>query len=679
MAQRNQYSEEDVASVLHREISQAAGRDDDSLQDHMKQAMDYYYNRTRGDEVPGESSVQSSDVADMVNAVLAQLTPMISTDALVFFEADGQQDEAQARMESQAVADVIMDANRGYVQLQTALKDACLKRNTYAKVWAEDSEDVEVRTLRNQTKSSANQIVAAIGQGENTEAELQDFDEETGEATVKVITRKRMFRWRAVDPAQFIYQAGWDQMTLEGIRFCAERDEPTKSELIAEGFDYDQVMDLAAVDWDDSTAKTAQRADATRPIDEPATDEQERVERHDCYLLIDQDGDGISEQWHYVVANKKEVLSAEMVQFHPFVAGSLFYRSHQLEGEDLFDRLKQTQDIKTGAFRRWLDALYNGVWPRIGAQKNSVDPGIEDARTAQVIWTKGPPSEALFPFTVPDIGTSCLALLEYADTVRTERGGAALDMQSGDAQVVGQTWRGTEKQYSVKEVLTQMMARNVAESMVRDLYLKMHRVLRSFSDGPRRVRYANEMHQTDPATWISRINVNVIPGLTPAQRQAIEQAMMVLVEFQQSAVQAGLSGVLVHLDHIYRAALDYLRSKGVVNPEQYLLDPASEESKQGAQLAQQRQEQQNAQQQQVMQAGLQLKQSEIAQRQAEAELKAKVDIYEAELQAEAKEAELVGEERARRAAEAAATGETLSDGAGAGTDQRPSNGVGGNA
>ena len=641
MAKKYKHTDKELGAICRREIERADGADGDLLAQHIIDALDYYYNRPRGDEKAGESQVQSTDLADMTNAILAQLTPMISTDALIEFEADGEEDEDQARMESRFINDCVIDKNQGYLELQSCLKDAALCRNTFAKVWADDVVTSETRSFANIDKTRANQIIKVLGELPSQEVTSQDFANGTLSVTIAISQRK--FRWRAIDPGEFVYQGGWEHQDLQEIRFCAERDTPTRSDLLEDGYDAELVDQLPKQSSETRLVRQARDQQLTRPLNQPQTRDQERVERHECYLLIDMDDDGISERWKVIVGNKQTVLEKEQVSWVPYCTGSLYISPHRLQGEDLYDHMRETQDIKTAAKRRWLDCIYNSVWSRLAAQENNVDPSVDDARAGATIWTKGRPMDSLMPVTGADVGPTIQAVLDYEDRHRTERGGAALDVQSAEAQIVGESGVALEKQYSVKEAMTQMFARNIAETLIRNIYLLMHRTLRTFAEGPMKSKLRNKQIQVDPTTWPIRTSLNVTPGLTPQARTAVGQAMLILMQDQAQATAMGLGGQLVSLDNMYRTRLDFLRAKGVQNCEQYLTDPSSDEARMAAQQSQEQQAALAQQQQQLLAMQIQLEERKLALEKYKADQSTYADIYKADLQADLKETELTTE------------------------------------
>ena len=139
-------SDSQLANLVKNEISLAEGFDDDQITQNRKEALDYFYGRPRGDEVAGNSEVQSLDLADMTEAVLAQMMPAFSMDTLVMFEPDSDEDLQQSVLESEVCNNQIMERNRGYWILSEAIKDALLLRNAVCNVHV--SEETTVESLK---------------------------------------------------------------------------------------------------------------------------------------------------------------------------------------------------------------------------------------------------------------------------------------------------------------------------------------------------------------------------------------------------------------------------------------------------------------------------------------------------------------------------------------------------
>ena len=123
-------SDDEVLAECRYQSAQSTGSEfaSDELIESRAQALKAYMGKPIGNEVEGNSTVQSMDVADAVHAILSQIMPVFGTDSLVQFEALGEQDEEQARTESNFCNNIVMERNNGFILFETLLKDALLSR-----------------------------------------------------------------------------------------------------------------------------------------------------------------------------------------------------------------------------------------------------------------------------------------------------------------------------------------------------------------------------------------------------------------------------------------------------------------------------------------------------------------------------------------------------------------------
>lgn len=637
---------ERLGAVIDAELGRAEGGEDGELGAARAEALKYYYARPRGDEIKGRSQVISTDVADMVNATLAMIVPMISTDCVVEFEPNGLEDEPAARMESDAVNKVMLEDNRGFIEIQEAVKDALLQRNGCLKVFTEDSENV--RRLEVPDGLAREQLAMLLQPQIDGEArELED-------GLLTITTPARRFRVEAVPIENISYQAGYSG-ELQGIRFFAERMDYTRSDLVELGFDRKIVDGLAATGVRDATGARSQRDGTATAADarDAETRDQDVIDCHEVYQLIDLDGDGISERYRALVADRSTVLEYEPADVLPYALGSPFLNPHRITGESLFDHIKSSQDVKTALGRQLIDnvtVINNGRYAYDPDQVNEQD--VLRPRAGGGIRARNP-SMALVPIVIPDVTSGILAALQYEDKRRTERGGASLEMLSSDMQLAGETAHGVERQYASREALASMMATNLGETLIRGAYALMHQAMRLYSIGPLMVRRSGEYVEVDPRRWPERTRLNVTTGMTPGARGHMEQALGLHQQMQNLAVQAGGLGVLVDPGSIFRTAVERLRMAGVPNPERHAVDPDSPQARAAAQAKQQEGAQAAAQAQQLQQAMLQIEGGKVEVSRQGHQLDRQTDIEELRFKYDQLRAELAQKKRELEAREAA--------------------------
>ena len=601
------------------------------------EAMQYYLAQLPGkDPVAGRSNAVSTDVADMVTAVMAIMVPMLSTDCVAEFEPDSEEDEGQAKAESYVVGGLIIEDNLGFIEIQEAVKDGLLMRNGVMKVTVDDAPLTQTFSLTHLEESQYQIAVNTVIQA-GQQAELR------GDSMI-VTAPNRAFSIAAVPVENMSWTAGFAGK-MRDIPFIAEAMEKTRSELVEMGIDKGTVAKLRKSGQ--TTGETVKEArNRGTPARDAVTADQDVINCHEAYVLTDLDGDGISERYQVIVANKKECLLYERVDLVPYAIGSPFINPHRIAGESLFDHLKPTQEVKTTLLRQLLNnlgAMNNGRYIYDPNRANEDD--ILNPTPGGGIRARDP--SAVVPVIVPDTVSGILMALTYEDKQRTERSGAALDMMGADAQIVGETAHGVERQYGSREAMVNLMAANLSETLLRSLFLLTHEYLRRYADKPFGARIAGEWVQTDPRQWKPRKRLNVKTGKTPGIRGAQQTVLQMNAQFQAQAIGAGMNGVLAGPDQVYRGMIEWLNMAGISNPERFWIDPASpqaQQAMQGIQQAAQQQQQQVAQMQSMM-AQLEGQKLEIERLKVQvdakkntdtialgyAELQTKVDLEEAKM------------------------------------------------
>lgn len=601
-----------TVALLRRQIT--AAQDNGPDPEHLKLAVDYYYGRPRGDEVTGRSQVQSLDVADMVHAVMAQILPSFTQDSICQFEPDGQDDDAMARLESDAVNRVIMESNRGYTVLSAAIKDALLLKNGIVKAYLDESGD------------------------------------------------QRRIAIEAVDPLKFVVCVDQQSPLLDRYSgFCAEQKDYTRQQLIDLGFDREQIARISAgADTENGPPAGVRGRQGQDPSYAEAGWANETVTVWECYGYLPDETDSSTAQFYRCLLGGQELLLKEPADTVPYAAGSGFPEPHKFWGLSLYDRLKTVQDAKTAIQRQWLDNLGNCNNTRSAMNDRVNMDDYTDTRPGGAVRVEGagPVQDSIMPLGVIDAGPAAASFLQYMDQVRADRGGAALQMANAEAQLMGASIgsQGVDRIYSVQEAMAGMIARNLAETLMRSLFLLVHTTLRNEYGEPLTLRLADQWVMVDPSQWRPRDRVNIKSGLSPGEKARKQAALAQVIAYQWQTIQAGQDGVMVTLQNLYNAYLDWSSSMELEAGEKYFTDPQSQTAAAGIQSKQQLQQQQQqmalGQQQiemQMAQAQLQIEQAKLQldQQKAEldkykADLDARIKLIDIRVSAETAEAQIVG-------------------------------------
>lgn len=636
----------DTAKLAQRikiQLQQCEGFDGDTISTAREKALDYYFQRARGDEVIGRSAVVSGDVSAMVEATLAQMMEAFSSDRVCDFDPFDAEDETQAQLESEAVQWFVMGRENGFLELLAAIKEALLLRNGVIKI---DAVDKTTRTTRRLANVQPDALAALITPDEVVG---HKYDQETLELHVTVEVTRREFQMQSLSLENFVYYAEWTHPTLEGIPIVAERHIDSRADLVALFPKKRTVIDGLIMHQPDLKSESnARNPRNNRKANASIDKTQEPVEWYEVYVRMGA-ANGVDELHRVSMSYVNgEILDDIPVPFLRLAAGTAILNPHRFTGISLYDKLKQNQDMRTGLRRALLDNIQATTKNRLAGFDGIVNQDdVTDGRVNNMVRVKPTVPDiraALMPLVVPDTSANILANLESTARERSEMGGAALDMQSAQMQVGGDRMgsQGLEKAYSVAEQLSAGMMKTIAATLIRDVFLLAHRTLREYFDSPMPIKRNGKWTHVTPSEWPERQNVTVKPGMSQGERSRRVAALGQVIESQMMLSDKGMDQVLVDLGGFNRALMDWARLSEVQNPEQYFVDPESDASIAALENKQKQSQELDMQKKTLMQQAFGLEQMRIAFEKYRTDADLQFKYFAEVLGVEVEEAKIVG-------------------------------------
>lgn len=577
-----------ISNELESSITGAAFGDDEEDTDNAV-ALRYYFLRPRGDERSGRSKVISSDVQDTIDGTLADIMPVFTGSYnVVYFPPAVPGDTEQANSETSYINYLFFEESNGYTVLYEAIKDALLLRNGLIKVAVETDYIINERPVGPINDMQVARIMMRLDQTKGVEGnikrEIIEYNEESpgvNYLTIRETVTKKMVRSVCIPRENFCINSDHDSNDLNKARFMAHRSTITRGELLAEGVPFNIVDELPCVTSTDSSS-TAQARDRGDYRDYEAAQRQtELVNVDEVSMLVDMDGDGIPER-RYIRRVEGYIISNTVTDYVPFISVAPFINPHRWEGISMFDKTRQTQDIKTSVWRNLLDNLYKVTNQRQKILRGQVD--LDDL----LVNAPGYPvrvkrMDAIAPLdTNPVVLQSAYQALEYADKVRTENSGSSLDARRAQSSVPRDTSYGVERVVSARESLVGMVAKTIAETGIRDLFRKYHRLSRENLTEDFNVFFQGKWINGNPSKWRDRTRVCVAPSLSIGDMMRKKAALGETIAFQKEAFATGHNGTLVSEQKMYSAFIEYGRVSGLENPEDLWINPQSMESQQAA-------------------------------------------------------------------------------------------------
>jgi hypothetical protein len=628
-----------LAQSIQKQLQQCIGFDGDELQKSRDEALKYYFQRPRGDEIPGRSSIVTGDLSSMVEGNLAQMTAPLADKRIAEFCAYDAADEEQSQIESDCINELIFARQNGFIEITSAIKDAMLLRNCVIKVYIDERQFKKTVRKENVDPAVINELLERIRQqqsarGTEVMADVHKYDKANKRFSATVYKTTKVFRIEAIAPENFLVPKTWNRYDLEGIPFCSERHVEPRSTLIERGFKKTLVDAIPRYNRNTNQQTQISRlpsglSQTSNPIDTS----QEDIEWFESLVMLD-DGNGASELRRICTTGGTNSLvlddsPAELVQY---AAGAIIINPHSFVAISLHDKLKSTQDSTTALTRGLMDNLNTTTKNRTAHLDGIVEEtDITDGRTNGSIRVRQDTGimdvrQAITAFSVPDTSGNILANLEHMRRTRSEMGGASLDMATGQMQLSDRVGsQGLDRAYSVMELLASYMTKTMANTLIRSMYLIAHEVVRTQWKGPISFKRGNQWIEQNPANWQPRQAVKVNLGASVNERARQGATLEKVMAKQESLAMNGMEDILVDPANYYKAIMSWLRINDIANPEQYFLDPRSEKSiaafKRRAASQQQQQQKQDALMQQAV--ALEQMRTAITKYQTDAELQFK--------------------------------------------------------
>jgi hypothetical protein len=668
--------DERLKSLLSQEIHSALTYDDTELSQKRAKALEYY--RGTMSDTPamtGRSSVVSMDVADTIGWMLPGIIRVFTaSDRMAIYEPEKPQDEEFSKQATDYVNYVFMKDNPGYRILWDATHDSLLLGNGVVKHWWDDKEECEYTEHSGLTEeqiailqSDEEVEIAAQKQGEPQvvlmpapTGQMMEVPVPTYDVKIKRVERSGRLKVECIEPEDFLLDR--EATCIEHARFCAHRQDVTRSDLIEMGFDRELIENLPVDRFSNLQQEKVSRDEASSLFFNNVGDESMlMVELFECYVKADVDGDGIAEtvRAYYAGAGATgELLDWEVWDDDlPFSDIPCEPVPHRWDARSVADDTQDIQRVKTVITRQFLDNTYWVNNPMTVAQEGTVtNPDtLRSPRFGATVWVKKDATIPPTPLAVPYIGDKALLALQHFDQVREMRTGVSRSTMALDPEALqNQTATAANNQKDAAYSQVELIARNQAELGWRRVFRQILKLIVKHQDRPRMIRLRDTWVEMDPRAWNANMDATINIGLGTGSRDRDMAMLNTILNVQMAMTdrlaQGGFSAqALEMVPKINLTAIKLAESAGIKNPDQFYLDLKPEMVEQMKQEAANRPDPEMQKEQVKAQTQLQLgaQNAELA-RQAD-ERKAQIEAVQMQADIEAQDrktqAEMAKDER----------------------------------
>jgi len=644
---KEKITEEELVARIRGEITDALGYGD-TISRQREQAMEYYYGQPFGNEVEGRSQFVDSTVSDTIEWIKPSLMRVFASgDEMVKFSPHGPEDVAMAEQATDYVNYVFTKDNPGWEILYSWFTDALLSKNGIVKVWWDDYEEAEREEYRGLDEVG---LQALLMQKDIEVVEHSQYDNDYGEVEHDLVIKRTSYNGKIkienVPPSEFLISR--DAKSIKDARFVCHRVQKTLSELREMYPDEDLGPEELGAGEDDEFSLFGERQarfefddSSNFNLGESQTEEALRTYwLHESFLKTDYDNDGIAEL-RKVCSVGNHVLQNDEIDSIPFVSITPIKIPHKFFGLSVADLVMDLQLMKSTLMRNLMDNMYNqnfGRYAVLEGQANLDD--LLTQRPGGVVRVKSP--NAVMPLTTPALEPYSFQMLEYLDGVRESRAGVSRMSQgmNENALTSHTTATAVNAVMSAAQSRVELIARNFAETGVKDLMITIYELLLKNQDKERVIMLRNEWVPVRPDAWSDKADCTVSVALGQGNKDQQMMHLSQMLSFAGEAMKGGLP--IVTVQNMYNLGASLVRAMGFQNVSDFLTDPSQIPPQQEG----------PSPEEQAAQMEAQIKQKELEIKAAEVQIKAQKvqqDAQEAQVDAQLKMAELQLEREQNRA------------------------------
>jgi hypothetical protein len=570
--------------IVNWEITQATDWIGSNISQSRQKAEAYYEGATSMKSEPGRSKVIVTVVRDAIHSILPSIGRIFGqTDTVGEFTSDDEEDE-QICQDMTKFVNGIYNKCGGYRALVIATTDALKSKIGVVKVTLERREIASHQISQMMDEEQLAELQAEVQTGDVIITEISEpvdmaeqMPPEMGgeqmppDMQQQVMLTRKSFRnkWSLdpIPPESFIIDS--EATSAENARLVGIRRNMPIYEALAMGLSYG---DLEGHTTDDAGTLEQERQnrlgfDPQDYADSTTDDTAKQVTISEIWLRIDADGDEVAELRHLIcVGATNEILVDEVVQCTPLAIFVTDLQPHVMFPICLAEDLIQDQDALTAITRSILDnvALVNS--PRTEVNEGQVN--LEDVKNNEIgaiirVKSVGQINELVTPF----VAGQTLPVLEYLHQVSETRSGVTKLSQGIDPNALQATSRiAANAAVQGSDSRIEMMARNIAETGVKDLFQAILRTAMYQLKGEQSIKTPSGYRMVNPGLWHDQINININVGLGNGRIDEKQQSLQLVMGVQQQLMtQYGLTNPLCGWENVRNSLKTTLRLSGLKN------------------------------------------------------------------------------------------------------------------
>jgi hypothetical protein len=521
------------------------------------ESTEYYL----GTEPEGTSTLQSEYVSTDVRESVLFMLPSImrtffGTKKIVEFVPKGPEDIQLAEQQTDYINYLIREKNPGFQVLYDVFKDALVRKTGFVKVFWDDSITSTTHEYSNIDPQSYQALIldknVEVIEESATQETITTFDPISGEEvtqeipvsydlTIRRLKPKDQVCIESVPPEEILISR--HARDIETASYVAHRMVKSVSELIAMGYDPEEIEEYAGYGGSSLDPESYEEEQARNPFDNMVYPDRNDAGGKDVYyvehyLYYDFDGDGIDERIRVCTAGDGlHVLNVEPWDELPICMFCPDPEPHTAIGSCPADYLKPIQAAKSQIMRDTLDSLGHSIFPRMGIVEGQVNvDDVLNTDIGQPIRMRAP--GMVQPFAVPFVGKEAFPVLGYLDESKENRTGVskasaglnAEALQSTTSAAVTATMSGAQGR-------VELICRHFAEGGLKAMFKTVNNLVIKHQNAQDIFRLNGKFIPVDPRYWDSDKDMVVNVAISKSSDQEKYQVLTGLAAKQEQIMQ----------------------------------------------------------------------------------------------------------------------------------------------
>ncbi len=521
------------------------------------ESTEYYL----GNEPEGTSSLQSEFISTDVRESILFMLPSImrtffGTKKVVEFVPKGPEDIQLAEQQTDYINYIIQQKNNGFQVLYDAFKDALVRKTGFVKVFWDDTVVATTHEYTGLDPQSYQALIidkdVEIVEESSTTESITTLDPISGEEitqeiptsydlTIRRLKQKNQVCIEAIPPEEVLISR--HARNLESASYVAHRMVKSVSDLVAMGYDQEEVEQHAGYGGSAVDPESYEEIEARNPFDNMVYPSRNDAGGKDVlyvehYLFYDFDGDGIDERVRVcTIGNGIHVVNVEPWDELPICMFCPDPEPHTAIGSCPADYLKPIQAAKSQIMRDTLDSLGHSIFPRMGIVEGQVNvDDVLNTDIGQPIRMRAP--GMVQPFAVPFVGKEAFPVLGYLDEAKENRTGvskasAGLNadaLQSSTSQAVSATMSGAQGR-------VELICRHFAEGGLKDMFKTVNNLVIKHQNNQDVYRLNNKFVPVDPRYWDNDKDIIVNVAISKSSDQEKFAVLQNVAQKQEQIMQ----------------------------------------------------------------------------------------------------------------------------------------------